>query len=123
MYAQREDTATRDSKYVADRCRVGGCDGGGRMMWYEMRDEILYMCVYIKIAGCMASVKSEFPLCHPAPRGYRRPKAFEDRFVYKHATEYLVHSDSEDSQDTSTSEYRRTWGIPDNDEEYDNFRI
>ena len=65
--------------------------------------------------------KSEFPSRHPAPRGYRPPKAFEDRFEYKHATEYLVNSDSEDSQDTSTSEYRRTWGIPDNDEEYDNF--
>lgn len=42
----------------------------------------------------------------------RPVKAFEDRLIYKYATEYLVHSDSEDSQDSSTSFYRITWGHP-----------
>jgi len=53
---------------------------------------------YNRIRGQGQSLqKHEFPYSHPAPIDYIPPAAYEDRFAYKHGTEYSINSDSEDS--------------------------
>lgn len=69
-------------------------------------------CVSIRLRGFGKSLQPEdFPENYPPPDDYVPPIAYEDRFKYKHGTEYTVHTNSVDSQDSSSSHYKRTYGI------------
>ena len=88
MYAQREENATRDSKYVADGCRGGGCGCGvgRRKMWYEMRDGVSYMCVYIEMASRVRRI-SVHPMLHLSSSFF---KANSLRFLISSASLILI---------------------------------